>query len=77
MESQNHFYGHSAALAVYAGRSRPRHIHGLVQHGWTAVSPVETHFRDFPRVGLEADSRRRLLVWSHESRAWDPQAASR
>ena len=22
---------------------------GLVQHGWTAVSPVATHFRDFPR----------------------------
>lgn len=73
MESQNHFYGHSAAFAVYAGRPRPRHIDGLVQHGWTAVSPVQTHFRDFPKVGLEAGSRRRLLVWSHESRAWDPQ----
>ncbi|KRF27205.1 hypothetical protein [Phycicoccus sp. Soil802] len=73
MESQNHFYGHSAAFAVYAGRPRPRHIHGLVQHGWTAVSPVQTHFRDFPKVGLDAGSRRRLLVWSHESRAWDPR----
>ena len=45
----------------------------LVQHGWTAVSPVQTHFRDFPKVGLDAGSRRRLLVWSHESRAWDPR----
>lgn len=74
MESQNHFYGHSAAFAVYAGRPRPRHIHGLVQHGWTAVSPVQTHFRDFPKVGLDPRSRRRLLVWSHESRGWDPEA---
>src|SRR5918994_6819186 len=73
MEAQNHFYGHSAALAAYVGRSRPRHIHGLVQHGWTAVSPVTTHFRDFPAVGTSAGPRSaRLLVWTHESRGWDP-----
>lgn len=30
-------------------------------------------FHDFPKVGTEA-SRRKLLVWSHESRAWDPAA---
>lgn len=72
MESQNHFYGHSAALAAYLGLSRPRHIRGLVQHGWTAVSPVTTHFRDFPDVGRRASDPRRLLVWSHRSRAWDP-----
>ena len=72
MESQNHFYGHSAALAASLGRSRPRHVRGLVQHGWTAVSPVATHFRDFPDVGRRAGDARRLLVWSHTSRAWDP-----
>jgi hypothetical protein len=72
MESQNHFYGHSAAFAAYTGRVRPRHVRGLVQHGWTAVSPVQTHFRDFPGVGLDGRGRGRLLVWSHESRAWDP-----
>lgn len=30
-------------------------------------------FHDFPKVGTEG-SKRRLLVWSHESRAWDPAA---
>ncbi len=74
MESQNHFYGHSAALAAFLGLSRPRHVRGLVQHGWTAVSPVGTHFRDFPEVGRRAGDPRRLLVWSHTSRAWDPSA---
>lgn len=71
MESQNHFYGHSAALAAYAGLQRPKHIAGLVQHGWTAVSPTDTHFRDFPNLGSQSGPPR-LLVWSHESRAWDP-----
>ncbi len=74
MESQNHFYGHSAALAAFLGLSSPRHVRGLVQHGWTAVSPVATHFRDFPDVGRRPGDRRRLLVWSHTSRAWDPSA---
>lgn len=72
MESQNHFYGHSAALAAYAGLRRPHHIAGLVQHGWTAVSPTSTHFRDFPRLGQKPGSPR-LLVWSHHSRAWSPE----
>ncbi|MFJ4232854.1 hypothetical protein [Cellulosimicrobium cellulans] len=75
MESQNHYYGHSRAFAHYLGTERPRHIAGLVQHGWTALSPVETHFRDFP--WLTSPSYRgpnRLLVWSHRSRAWDPRS---
>lgn len=71
MESQNHFYGHSAALARYSGYDRARHIHGLVQHGWTVQSPVSTHFRDFPELGRSA-SAPRLLVWTHDSRAWTP-----
>ena len=73
MEAQNHFYGHSAAWAAYLDRRRPRHVAGLAQHGWTAVSPVGTHFRDFPHVGMPG-SPRRLFVWSHESRGWDPAA---
>lgn len=77
MESQNHYYGHSSALAAYLGLSRPRHVVGLIQHGWTAVSPLDTHFRDFPRVGTDRRPGRRLLVWSHESRAWDPRHAGR
>jgi hypothetical protein len=77
MEAQNHFYGHSAALAAYVGLPRPRHIAGLVQHGWTAASPVDTHFRDFPALRGDSDRRwptgpRRLFVWSHESRGWTP-----
>ena len=77
MEAQNHFYGHSAAWAAYLGRRRPSHVPGLVQHGWTAESPVLTHFRDFPRVGRLGRDRRRLLVWSHGSRGWDPAAEER
>ncbi len=77
MESQNHFYGHSAAFAAYLGLSRPRHVLGLVQHGWTTVSPLSTHFRDFPQIGRRSGDRRRLLVWSHDSRAWDPEDQTR
>ncbi|HEY0216240.1 MAG TPA: hypothetical protein VGC57_07610 [Cellulomonas sp.] len=78
MESQNHYYGHSSALARYAGLDRPRHLPGLVQHGWTAVSPLDTHFRDFPALGTPAGPRdRSLFVWSHASRAWDPAAEDR
>ncbi|MBO9556657.1 hypothetical protein [Cellulomonas sp.] len=78
MESQNHYYGHSSALARYAGLDRPRHLPGLLQHGWTAVSPLDTHFRDFPAVGApEGRVRRQLYVWSHSSRAWDPASAPR
>lgn len=70
MDIQNHYYGHSAVLAAYAGLPRPRHIAGLLQHGWTATSPVAAHFADFPQVGRTR--HRRLLVWSHRSRAWSP-----
>ncbi|WFG43731.1 hypothetical protein [Pseudonocardia alni] len=71
MDIQNHYYGHSAVLAAYAGLSRPRHIAGLLQHGWTAVSPVAAHFADFPKVGTDP-RQRRLLVWSHGCRGWSP-----
>ncbi|RMI13281.1 hypothetical protein [Cellulomonas triticagri] len=78
MESQNHYYGHSSALATYAGLDRARHLPGLVQHGWTAVSPLDTHFRDFPAIGTATGpARRSLFVWSHSSRAWDPATADR
>ncbi|MDN5915517.1 MAG: hypothetical protein L0I76_10495 [Pseudonocardia sp.] len=75
MDIQNHYYGHSAVLAAYAGLSRPRHVAGLLQHGWTATSPVAAHFADFPQVGR--NPRRRLLVWSHRSRAWSPSDEDR
>lgn len=70
MDIQNHYYGHSAALALHTGRSSLRHINGLVQHGWTLESPNLVHFADFARLPRSA----RRLVWSHRSRAWDPGA---
>ena len=75
MDTQNHFYGHTAALAAYAGLSRPRHVAGLIQLGWTTVPPIPVNFGDFPDV--ELDGRRQLFVWSHGSRAWDPQESPR
>jgi hypothetical protein len=75
VDIQNHFYGHTAALAVYAGLSRPRHVAGLIQHGWTTVPPIPVNFGDFPDV--EKDGRRKLFVWSHGSRAWDPARSPR
>jgi hypothetical protein len=75
LDIQNHFYGHTAALAAYAGLSRPRHVAGLIQHGWTTVPPIPVNFGDFPHV--EQDGRRKLFVWSHGSRAWDPAQSSR
>ena len=75
MDTQNHFYGHTAALAAYAGLSRPRHVAGLIQHGWTTIPPIPVNFGDFPDV--ERDGRRKLFVWSHESRAWDPSQSRR
>jgi hypothetical protein len=78
VESQNHYYGHSSALARYAGLDGPRHLPGLLQHGWTAGSPLDTHFRDFPRIGTPDGPRgRSLFVWSHTSRSWDPAGAAR
>ncbi|ANY06647.1 hypothetical protein [Pseudonocardia sp. HH130630-07] len=76
MDIQNHYYGHSAVLAAHAGLPRPRHIAGLLQHGWTAVSPVAAHFADFPRVGTDP-RQRRLLVWSHGCRGWSPADETR
>jgi hypothetical protein len=75
MDIQNHFYGHSAALALAAGLPRPRHIPGLVQHGWTVASPTLVHAHDFPHVGV--DPRWRMYVWSHSSRAWSPDQDQR
>ena len=75
MDIQNHFYGHTAALAAYAGLSRPRHVAGLIQHGWTTVPPIPVNFGDFPDV--EKSGRRKLFVWSHGSRAWDPERSPR
>jgi hypothetical protein len=75
MDIQNHFYGHTAALAGYAGLSRPRHVAGLIQHGWTTVPPLPVNFGDFPNV--EKNGTRRLFVWSHGSRAWDPAVSPR
>ena len=75
MDIQNHFYGHTAALAAYAGLPRPRHVAGLIQHGWTTVPPIPVNFGDFP--GVEKDGRRKLFVWSHGSRAWDPAHSAR
>src|SRR5665811_559634 len=75
VDIQNHFYGHTAALAAYAGLSRPRHVAGLIQHGWTTVPPIPVNFGDFPNV--EKSGRRRLFVWSHGSRAWDPAQSPR
>lgn len=70
MDIQNHYYGHSAALALHAGLGSIRHIDGLLQHGWTVESPTLVHFADFARLPRTA----RRLVWSHESRGWDPDA---
>ena len=75
MDIQNHFYGHTAALAAYAGLSRPRHVAGLIQHGWTTGPPIPVNFGDFPDV--ERSGRRTLFVWSHGSRAWDPARSER
>src|SRR5450759_2009741 len=75
VDIQNHFYGHTAALAAYAGLSRPRHVAGLIQHGWTTVPPIPVNFGDFPDV--EKSGRRHLFVWSHGSRAWDPARSPR
>ena len=71
MDTQNHFYSHAGVLARHCGLRRPRHLAGLLQHGWTATSPVAANFGDFPHV--DGRGRRRLLVWSHGSRAWSPE----
>lgn len=70
MDIQNHFYGHSTALALAAGLARPRHVQGIVQHGWTVTSPVPVLAHDFPHVGVRDGWP--MYVWSHSSRAWSP-----
>ena len=50
-------------------------VAGLIQHGWTTVPPIPVNFGDFPDV--EKDGRRKLFVWSHGSRAWDPARSAR
>jgi hypothetical protein len=75
MDIQNHFYGHTAVLAGYAGLPRPRHVAGLIQHGWAPSSPIPINFGDFPDV--EKNGRRKLFVWSHDSRGWDPARSPR
>ncbi len=66
MDIQNHFYGHSAVYAAHAGLERPRHVAGLIQHGWTPVSPIATHFADLAEAAPEGN----LFVWTHSSRGW-------
>lgn len=68
MDIQNHYYGHSTALALHAGLRAVRHIDGLLQHGWTVRSPSLVHFSDFARLPGTA----RRLVWSHAARGWNP-----
>jgi hypothetical protein len=75
LDIQNHFYGHSAALALAAGVRRPRHIPGLLQHGWTVLSPALVQAHDFPQVGV--DPRWTMFVWSHTSRGWSPDDEER
>lgn len=70
MDIQNHYYGHSAVLALHAGLDSVRHIDGLVQHGWTVRSPSLVQFADFATLPRTA----RRLVWSHRARGWDPRA---
>lgn len=55
----NHFYGHSVALATYCGVVPTRPIQAQVQHGWS----VSTGLPD--RIRLP--SRLRRLVWSKQN----------
>ncbi|WP_243063525.1 hypothetical protein [Humibacter sp. RRB41] len=69
MDIQNHYYGHSAALARAAGLDSVRHINGLIQHGWTVTSPNLAQFADFATLPKTA----RRLVWSHAARGWSAE----
>lgn len=66
MDIQNHFYGHSAVYAAHCGLPRPRHVAGLIQHGWTPVSPISTHFADLAGSAPTGN----LFTWTHSSRGW-------
>ncbi len=73
MDIQNHFYGHSAVLAGYAGLHRPRHMAGLLQHGWTPVTPIRTHFADLAGSAPAG----KLFTWTHDSRGWTEEESAR
>ncbi|MGG5171233.1 hypothetical protein ACQR35_03500 [Pseudarthrobacter sp. J1738] len=73
MDIQNHFYGHSAVLAGHAGLPRPRHMRGLLQHGWTPVTPISTHFADLASAAPAGN----LFVWTHDSRGWTEEESVR
>lgn len=73
MDIQNHFYGHSAVLAGHAGLSRPRHMAGLLQHGWTPVTPIRTHFADLAGSAPAG----KLFTWTHSSRGWTEEESYR
>ncbi|MBT2549814.1 hypothetical protein [Arthrobacter sp. ISL-65] len=73
MDIQNHFYGHSAVLAGYAGLQRPRHMAGLLQHGWTPVTPIRTHFADLADSAPQGN----LFTWTHASRGWSEEESVR
>ncbi|WFR83085.1 hypothetical protein [Arthrobacter sp. Y-9] len=73
MDIQNHFYGHSAVLAGFAGLTRPRHFQGLLQHGWTPVTPIRTHFADLAGSAPAGN----LFTWTHDSRGWTEEESFR
>lgn len=73
MDIQNHFYGHSAVLAAHAGLDRPRHFAGLLQHGWTPVTPIRTHFADLAGSAPKGN----LFTWTHSSRGWSEEESIR
>lgn len=73
MDIQNHFYGHSAVLAGHAGLVRPRHMRGLLQHGWTPVTPIKTHFADLAGAAPAG----KLFTWTHDSRGWTEEESFR
>ncbi len=64
MDTQNHYYGHAAILSLACGSARVRHIHGLVQHGWSFNNPVLSMFHDF---NVKKTS---LFTWTSSARNW-------
>lgn len=52
--------------AGFTGLPGPHHVPGLIQHGWTPVSPVSTHFADLAGSAPAGN----LFVWSHACRGW-------
>lgn len=68
MDTQNHYYGHSAILSLACGSDRVRHIKGLVQHGWSFNNPVQSMFHDF---NVDTTS---LFTWTRTARNWQIDA---